>query len=116
MKNSVIKKILITFHSVLLAALVMLTFFDLKEMLVATFLPIIMLVLILIFLNSDSKLVLIPAILLVAIFTFAFATMVIGNIVWSEVTLFLTILLYTVFLIIEIITIVYGIKVINNRM
>lgn len=105
-----IKKYLIFFHSLMLAFVAAITFIDFNEMLVVT-LPIVFLVaVIILLLINESKYILIPSILLIFIFTFVFALMVIGNIVWSEATLLIVILGYLLFLAFEIVTIVYVLK------
>lgn len=104
------KKYLIIFHSLLLLAVLTLTFMDLKEMLIITFPPIVLIVLMIIFIVNESKFIVIPTILLVFIVTFVFALMVVGNIVWSNGTVFLVIILYVLFLAAESITIVFALK------
>ena len=58
-----------------------------------TFLPILLLVAIIIFIYNESFLLIIPSVLLIFLFTILFALMIIGNVVWSEAEIFLVILL-----------------------
>lgn len=94
----------------MLIALLGLTFVEPEELIVVTFIPILLIILIIIFLVKELKIILIPSILLILISTIAFAMMVVGNIVWSEVTVFLVIILYLVFLTLEIFTIVFAMQ------
>ena len=94
----------------MLIALLGLTFVEAEELSVVTFIPILLIILIIIFLVKELKIILIPSILLILISTIAFAMMVVGNIVWSEVTVFLVIILYLVFLTLEIFTIVFAMQ------
>lgn len=105
-----IKKYLIIFHSLILTLAAASTFMDFEEMLVVT-LPIALLIaIVILLLIKESKYILIPSILLIFIFTFIFALMVIGNIVWSEGSVLLVILAYLLFLTFEIVTIVFAFK------
>ncbi|MBS4036331.1 MAG: hypothetical protein KGZ85_17855 [Ignavibacterium sp.] len=77
-------------------------------MLVATFPIVLLIAIVILLLIKESKYILIPSILLIFIFTFIFALMVIGNIVWSEGTVLLVILAYILFLTFEIVTIIFA--------
>lgn len=104
------KNFLTAFHILLLLAVIAATFTNLNEMFVAAAPLLILLILILISLWKESKLLMIPAILLIFIATFAFALMVVGNIVWSEKTIYLIILFYFLFLAGEVVTIIFSLK------
>lgn len=94
----------------MLLAIIATTFINFNEMFVAAAPLIILLTLILISLWKESKLLMIPAILLIFIATFAFALMVVGNIVWPEKTIYLIILFYLLFLTGEVTTIIFSLK------
>lgn len=81
-----------------------------------TFLPILLLVAIIIFIYNESFLLIIPSVLLIFLFTILFALMIIGNVVWSEAEIFLVILLYLTFLFIEIFSIVYSVKNFKSKL
>jgi len=94
----------------MLALIAAITFMDFKQMLVVTFPIVLLITIVILLLINESKYILIPSILLIFIFTFIFALMVIGNIVWSEGTQLLVILAYLLFLAFEIVTIVFAFK------
>lgn len=104
------KKYLLIFHILLFIALLCVTMIEPEELIVVTFIPLLLVILIIVFLVNESKFILIPGVILVLISTIAFAMMVVGNIVWSEVTVFLVIILYLIFLTLEIFTIVFAMQ------
>lgn len=105
-----IKNYLIIFHVFMLAATISLTFINLNGMFAVTFPVLLLNAIVILLLINESRYILIPSVLLIFIFTFVFALMVIGNIVWSNVVVFLIIIAYLLFLSIQIITIVYALK------
>jgi hypothetical protein len=105
-----IKKLLTGFHFVLLISLLAFTLLEPDEMIMVTALPVLLIILIIILIFNESRFILIPSVLLILISTIAFAMMVVGNIVWSEVTVFLVIVLYLIFLTLEILTIVFAMQ------
>lgn len=101
MINSKFKFLSIVFHIILLIALLALTSFDPKGILTITIFPMILISLIIIFLIKDSKLILIPSILFILFLTISFALILIGNISWSEIIIYLSAFIYFFILIAE---------------